>query len=47
MIIEPQLKIGYVKTQYIIFSFILIKNEYIKTCVIKKISLTIKLIFHY
>jgi len=46
MIIKSQLKTGYEKIQYIIF-FIFIKNEYITTHEIKKIKLTIKLIFHY
>jgi len=48
VIIEQQLKIGYERTQPI-FSFIFIKSEYTRTRTheIKKIMVTITLIFHY
>ena len=51
MIIEQQLKIDYEITQYIIFSFRFIKSKNTSAQAqaheIKKIMLTIKLIFHY
>jgi len=45
MTIKSQLK-PVMKKHNIIFSFIFIKNEYIKVHEIKKMILTIKLIFH-
>jgi len=47
MLIKQQLKTGYKRIKYIIFSFIFIKVRYTYVREIKKIMLSIKLIFYY